>query len=210
MPPKKRKNISQRPPKLVARGLLSNYKVTRIIECFGKWMPVEKCARQTLVSHVTVARIYMLIRKRLLAVGVYEPLQSYLEWQYDLENDEDEGYRFNTDAFHRSIRNILARYGGIGRPYRHLYEAEALFRHTHQRMSYHDVVAIIQNVIRETGPLGATPRGSLSTLRASEFRRRRANQWRSTLKQLGMDEALGVIDRAEALEDRVAKVLGRE
>lgn len=158
-----RKNNAIRRAKFVSRprakrllkgARISEAKIRKIITAYAERKTVREAARESGASHVTVGRIFNLIRERLLVVGVYRSAEAYRDEKIDIENSE-EGEYFFAETFERQLDALVGAHRGIDDKNRHLYEAEAVHRIEDPRATPSDLTAYILTAIKETGPLGA-------------------------------------------------------
>lgn len=158
-----RKNNGLRPEKIVSRprakrllkgARISEAKIRKIITAYAERKTVREAARDSGASHVTVGRVFNLIRERLLVVGVYRSAEAYRDERIDIENRE-EGEYFFAETFERQLDALVGAHRGIDDKNRHLYEAEAVHRIENPHATPRDLAAYILTAIKETGPLGA-------------------------------------------------------
>lgn len=144
----------QRAKRLLKGARISEAKIRKIIAAYAERKTVREAARDSGASHVTVGRIFNLIRERLLVVGVYRSAEAYRDEKIDIENSEEGAYFF-AEAFERQLNALIGDHRGIDDKNRHLYEAEALYRIENPHATELDIVVYILTAIKETGPLGA-------------------------------------------------------
>ncbi len=156
----------------MARTHLSHARLMRIIDSYVRWDTVAEAADHSGVSRMTVGRIFNLIRKRLVASGVYESEESYLNFRYDVENEGD-GEWFFEEEWKKAFNAAMGRYRGIDDENRRLYEAEAVFRLNNPHATPGEIKSYIMLGIRRAGPLnGDAPPDALYLLVFEEKLRR--------------------------------------
>jgi hypothetical protein len=141
--------------RLLARSRLSENKIRAVIRSYTERKSVAETASATGVSHVTVGRIFHLIRERMFTVGLFWSRQLYLQRQADYE-DEDEGDMgyFDFAGFDKKLAAFLGESRGINDKNRALYEAEAVYWLTTYQLRPGDLESLILKAIADSGPLG--------------------------------------------------------
>jgi hypothetical protein len=183
--------------RLLARSRLSENKIRAVIRSYTERESVEAAAAATDVSHVTVGRIFHLIRERMFAVGLFESRQKYLQRQADFEEEDegDSGY-FDFAGFDKKLVAFLGESRGVNDENRPLYEAEAVYWLTAYQIRPGDLESLILKTILDTGPLGAfDPKAS----RVKTFIEL-ARQTQSKLI-MALDETYGAKDNQHIIED---------
>ncbi len=220
---KSKSDSSVRSKKLVARSGISNYRIRRLIERYSEGDTVRLAAETTGISHVTAGRIFNLIRQRLLDVGLYQSVDEFIEAEAALEEETDGHFWSHAGGIETIIDRLVSAYRGVRAENRHLYEAEALFRHRSPDVSARELNLLILNVIKRTGPLGSSPIVTARTALfvSDEYRRRVFNRFRAEMRDVvrsacegdgrayfrELGSALAILERAEADVDAAAETL---
>jgi hypothetical protein len=173
-----------RAKRLLAGARISERKIRRVIGCYARGMGVRESAAECDVSHVTVGRLFNLIRERLLAVGVYRSAEDYRDERIEIENTE-EGQTFYAERFEAQLAALVGAHRGIDETNRHLYEAEAVFRIENPEATPEEIASYIYTAVRETGPLGALDQSAIPEAVLKERLRRLFAKASSGIRQLG-------------------------
>lgn len=174
----------------MARSHLPLSRLQKIIDSYAHWMTVAEAAEASGVSRVTVGRIFNLIRRRLLDVGIFQSERSYRELRYDIENEGGGAY-FYEEEWKSAFDAFMGRYRGVDEGNRHLYEAEAVFRLNNPLATAADIQAFIVTSLRHIGPLNeeADP-GILAVYVLEERVRRQIQEAMQFLRLINSDGSL--------------------
>lgn len=147
-------NVRSKAHSILERTHLSRAQLMKIINAYADWRPIAEAAQASGVSHVTVGRIYNLIRQRLLDIGVFESDRSYREARYRQEAEDDgDGELFIPGEWEARLIAFMGRYRGISAANRHLYEAEAVYRLQWPENTPAEIKTYILQSIQRLGPL---------------------------------------------------------
>jgi len=170
--------------RIMARTHLSHARLMKIIDSYSRWMTVAEGAKASGVSHVTVGRIYNLIRKRLMDADIFESDQRYRNRRYDVDNEGEEGWFFE-EEYRATLEKIVGRYRAIDPGNLALYEAEAVFRTTRPFDTPEDVKAYIMAALK-AGPLNEKPEQiALWEAYMYEFQRRNIDKHIAMMRKVG-------------------------
>ena len=159
---------------ILERTHLSRAQLMKIIDAYADWKPIAETGQSSGVSHVTVGRVYNLIRQRLLDIGVYQSAQSYLEARYRQEAEDDgDGELFIPGEWEARLIAFMGRYRGISAAKRHLYEAEAVYRLQWPENTPAEIKTYYLQSIQRLGPLSASVDPALAETLMFEVRMER-------------------------------------
>ena len=152
---------------LLAHSTLSDHRVKRIIRCYAH----EKTPREAMeicgISHVTIYRLYGLIRQRLLHVGIY---RTHEDVDLTAAVEEDFFGSFPWDEFNAHMAHELGKHRGIRPENEAAYFGEALFRYR-RRYTPEQFNNLILLAVKLSGPLNLPPRPyNVVTLGAERMR----------------------------------------
>lgn len=158
-----RKSASRnRRSRLLAWPKLSDYQVEKIVRLFAAGESAAAAHRQTTISYVSVRRLYELIRRRLIEVGLFAPEGKALS--FALAEDDEDAHDDDLAA----IQPALGRRRGATARTKPDHIAELLFRQVddrlvpkptpaHRARAQAQLQADIMRIIRLTGPLNRPP-----------------------------------------------------
>lgn len=159
-PSKKQKAKRGKRRRLMAGANISDYRVRRILECYANRMTVADASAKLRISHVTVGRIFGLIRQRLVDIGIYGTVESH---RNSLIDNENEGGRYYNEAeFKAPIIRYMGGKRGVSEENRSLYEAEALFKSQNSTWTGAQILLLLMQAIKDTGPLDRRPEMPIS------------------------------------------------
>lgn len=139
---------------LLASAKLPDAKIRDVIRCYAfARSPAEAMAR-TGLSHVTVYRLYGLIRQRLAFFGVLISKEKFID--FINEGEEDNGLLFDWEWFERFVKQAVGEHRGVKPQNRSLYISEAIFRFE-DHYTPQQLYRLIIMTIRAGGPLNRAP-----------------------------------------------------
>lgn len=192
-----------RKSRLLASSKLSDARIREVIRCYAfARSPAEAIAR-TGLSHVTIYRLYGLIRQRLAFFDVLIPKEKFID--FINEGEEENGLVFDWEEFERFLQKAVGNRRGIKPKNRSLYISEAIYRfeglHTPQQL-YH----LIMMTIRAGGPLNRTPAFGYSWPLVMEIIRINMNRAREVLrKSEAKSEFAWLFPALDAFEQRAGR-----
>jgi hypothetical protein len=136
---------------LVGSSRLSERQIRLLINSFANRMSVKASAKHAGVSHVTVGRIFNLIRKRLLALGRFFTADD-VEWL--LQKKYKVGVLSLDGEWKTDLAVRMRRHRKLGKKVRPLYEAEEVFWLAFPKATAKGLEKDIRSTIRMVGPLG--------------------------------------------------------
>lgn len=157
--PKRTSRIGQskkatRGGRLLASSKLPEAKIRDVIRCYAFARSPADARTRTGLSHVTIYRLYGLIRQRLAFFDLLISKEKFID--FINEGEEENGLHFDWEAFERYIGEEVRRHRGIKPKNRALYVSEAILKfeghYTPQQL-----YRLIMITIRAGGPLNRRP-----------------------------------------------------
>lgn len=157
------KSASRKPRSIyLASGKISDYQVEKLIRHFAAGNSAADAHRRMSLSYVTVRRIYEMIRRRLIAAGLFATEERHLS--FALAEDNEDAH----DADLAAIRRAVGRRRGASARTKPDHIAELLFRQEDDRIvpkrtpdaharAGEQLSRDIMRIIRKTGPLNRAP-----------------------------------------------------
>lgn len=154
-----RKSGSKKPrSRLLASPKVSDYQVEKIVRLFAAGESAAAAHRQMALSYVSVRRLYELIRRRMIEVGLFAPEENAVS--FALAEDDEDAHDDDLAA----IRPALGQRRGVRARTKPDHIAELLFRLGDDRLlpkstpadrarAHAQLHADMMRIIRLTGPL---------------------------------------------------------
>ncbi|GJD57228.1 hypothetical protein [Methylobacterium dankookense] len=189
--------------KLLASSKLSDAKIREVIRCYAfARSPAEAIAR-TGLSHVTIYRLYGLIRQRLAFFDVLISKEKFVD--FINEGEEENGLRFKWEEFERFIQQAVGNHRGIKPHNRALYVSEAIYRFEGHH-SPQQLYRLIMMTIRAGGPLNRAPAFGASWPLTMEIIRLNMLRARAVLRRGGVQSELAwLLPALNAFEERAGR-----
>lgn len=173
------------PIQLLTASTLPTETVKRLIKCYADGNRLKETEAICGVSHVTVSRIFHLIRKRLLYVRIFQTRADFVAEQLEIE--EDDGPYFAGNHFRAFMNARLSQHRGIKPWNRDLYEAEVVF-HCDHNVTPGQLYRLITLSIKAAGPLNKAPNGYNVALIEREMYRLNMQAVRQLARAMGGDK----------------------
>ncbi|MCO6051505.1 hypothetical protein NGM99_17105 [Mesorhizobium sp. RP14(2022)] len=150
------------------------------MRCYADGKTPKEAGDITGLSHVSIYRLYRLIRERLFYVGIYRTKVDFIE---HAKRGEEEGPYFDWSGFDRFIREKLGAHRGIRKQNYNLYLSQAIFRFEAQ-YSGGQLYRLLLITIKATGPLNRKPVGFKQAAFQREILRLNMAEIRKSMREL--------------------------